>query len=125
VILTFSWISQNCFYIGKSPGSGLWITGPQMALGSLLTHDHGAARPLRGSGGRRDSSERERERGGRRVLTNGTTWRRSCKDGHTTSLNRGDWWCYDGEMISNTRRRDWSQGGVMDNGGGVLSSCLL
>jgi hypothetical protein len=62
MILTFSWISQNWFYIGKSPGSGLWITRPQMALGSLLTHDHGAARPLRGSGGRRDSSERERER---------------------------------------------------------------
>jgi hypothetical protein len=33
-----------------------------MALSSLLTRDHGAVRPLRGSGGRRDSSERERER---------------------------------------------------------------
>jgi hypothetical protein len=24
------------------------------------------------------------------VLTNGVTWRWSCRDGHTTALNRGD-----------------------------------
>jgi hypothetical protein len=52
-----------------------------MALGSLLTRDHGAVRPLRGSGGRRDSSEREREEV-IRVLTNGATCRQSCGDGH-------------------------------------------
>jgi hypothetical protein len=34
--------------------------GPEMALGSLLTRDHGAAWPLHGSGGRHDSSDRER-----------------------------------------------------------------
>jgi hypothetical protein len=33
-----------------------------MALDSLLTHDHGAVWPLRGSRGHRDSLERERER---------------------------------------------------------------
>jgi hypothetical protein len=33
-----------------------------MTLSSLLTHDHGAERLLRGSGVRRDSSEREGER---------------------------------------------------------------
>jgi hypothetical protein len=37
--------------------------GPRLALSPWWTHDHAAARPLRGSGGRRDSSElRERER---------------------------------------------------------------
>jgi hypothetical protein len=51
--------------------------------------------------------EREREReevvG---VLTNGATWRRSCGDGHTTALKRGDRWCSDGEMVPGVRRRD-------------------
>jgi hypothetical protein len=41
--------------------------------------------------------EREREReyviG---VLTIGATWRRSYEDGHTTVLNRGGRWCFDG-----------------------------
>jgi hypothetical protein len=43
------------------------MTGPRLTLGPWWTHDHGAAWPLWGSGGRRDSSERERERerGGR------------------------------------------------------------
>jgi hypothetical protein len=55
--------------------------------------------------------ERERERDevvG--VLTNGATWRRSCGDGHTTTLNRGGRWCSDGEMVLSARR-DWSWGG--------------
>jgi hypothetical protein len=38
------------------------MTGPRLTLGPWWTHNHGAARPLWGSGGRRDSSERERER---------------------------------------------------------------
>jgi hypothetical protein len=54
------------FFNKKSHGSGLWTTGPQLALGPWWTHDHGVVRPLRGSRGRRDSSERER--GGRRSL---------------------------------------------------------
>jgi hypothetical protein len=83
-----------------------------MALGSLLTHDHGAVWPLQGLGGHRDSSEREEVI---RILTNGTTWRRSCEDGHTMALNKGDQWCSDGEMISSTRMRDWSRGGAVDN----------
>jgi hypothetical protein len=45
----------------KSHGSGLWITGPRLSLDPWWTHDHGAVRPIRGSGGHRDSSERERE----------------------------------------------------------------
>jgi hypothetical protein len=51
----------------------------------------------------------ERERGeviG--VLTNDTTWRRSCGDDHTMSLNRVVWWYSDGEMVPDVRRRDWS-----------------
>jgi hypothetical protein len=35
---------------------------PRLALGPWWTHDHGAVQPLQGSGGRHDSSERERER---------------------------------------------------------------
>jgi hypothetical protein len=63
VILTFSRISQNCFCIyRKSHGSSLWNIGPRLAFGTWWTRNHGAARPLRGSGGRHDSSERERER---------------------------------------------------------------
>jgi hypothetical protein len=54
------------FLYRKNHGSGLWITGPWLALGPWWIHDHGAGRPLRGSGGHRDSSkggkERERER---------------------------------------------------------------
>jgi hypothetical protein len=62
VILAFSGISQNCFFYRKSHASGLWITRPRLPLGPWWTRDHGAARPLRGSGGHRGSSERERER---------------------------------------------------------------
>jgi hypothetical protein len=43
----------------KSHGSGLWITGPRLALGPWWTRNHVAARPLQDSGGRRDSLERE------------------------------------------------------------------
>jgi hypothetical protein len=57
---------MKLFFNKKSHGSGLWTTGPQLALGPWWTHDHGVVRPLRGSRGRRDSSERERE--GRRSL---------------------------------------------------------
>ncbi|WP_428025484.1 hypothetical protein, partial [Arcobacter sp.] len=39
------------------------VCGSWQALGPWWTHDHGAARPLQGSGGHRDSSKRERERG--------------------------------------------------------------
>jgi hypothetical protein len=62
---------------------------PHIALGSLLTRDHGAARPLRGSGGHCDGSGTEREEVVS-VLTNDATWRRSYGDGHTMMLNRGD-----------------------------------
>jgi hypothetical protein len=57
---------------------------------------------------RERESEREEDVG---VFTNGTTWRRSCRDGHMTALNRGGRWCSDGEMVSSTRRIDWSWGG--------------
>jgi hypothetical protein len=46
----------------KSHGLSLWIMKPWLALSPWLTHDHGVVRPLRGSGGCCDSSERERER---------------------------------------------------------------
>jgi hypothetical protein len=60
-------------------------------------------------GGRRDSSEREKII---EVLTNDTTWRQSYGDDHTTTLIRGGWWCFDGEMVPGTRRRDWNWGWV-------------
>jgi hypothetical protein len=44
------------------------------------------------------------------VLTNDATWRRSCGDDHTMTLNRGIRWCSDGEMVLCTMR-DWSRGG--------------
>jgi hypothetical protein len=86
------------------------ITGPQLTLSPWWTSSHGAARPLQGLEGHRDSSEREREEiiG---VLINDVTWRRSWRDGHTTTLNRGDWWCSDEKIVLGTRMRDWSWGG--------------
>jgi hypothetical protein len=42
-----------------------------MALSAWWTRDHGAAWPLRGSGGHHDSSEREREREKRRRRLSG------------------------------------------------------
>jgi hypothetical protein len=74
--------------------------------------------------------ERERERDGEGerereevtgVLTNDATWRRSCRDGNTTTLNRGAWWCSDGEMVLGARRRDWSQSGWVDNGSALIA----
>jgi hypothetical protein len=56
------WDFSELFLYRKSHGSGVWIAGPQLALSPWWTHDHGAARPLRGSGGHRDRLERKRER---------------------------------------------------------------
>jgi hypothetical protein len=81
------------FYI-KSYGSGLWITGPWLIL-----------------------REREEVIG---VFTTGATWWRSCRDGQTMTLNRGGQWCSDREMVPGTMRRDWSQVGMMDNGGALI-----
>jgi uncharacterized protein (DUF2237 family) len=53
---------SELFLYKKSHGSSLSITRPQLALDPWWTHDNGVARPLQGSGGCRDSSERERER---------------------------------------------------------------
>jgi hypothetical protein len=64
--------------------------------------------------------EREREEV-IRVLTNGAAWSRSYRDGHTTTLNRDDRWCFDGEMVSGVRRRDWSQVGAVDNEGALVA----
>jgi hypothetical protein len=63
-ILSFVRISQNCFYIEKSHGSSLWITGSRLPLSPWWTRDHRAARPLQA----REviviySLKRERERG--------------------------------------------------------------
>jgi hypothetical protein len=55
--------------------------------------------------------EREREENVVEVPTNGVTWRRSCGDGHMTALNRAGRWCFDGDIVLTTRRRDWSRGG--------------
>jgi hypothetical protein len=89
---------SELFLYKKSHGSSLLITRPQLALDPWWTHDNGVARPLQGSGGCRDSSEREREEvvG---VLTNGATWRQRFRDGHTMVLNKGGWWCSDGDMV--------------------------
>jgi hypothetical protein len=89
----------------KSHEVGLWIMGPRLALGAWKTRDHGAVWPLRGSGGHRDSSKRERRLSGfspMAPLGGG--------DGRTTTLNRGDRWCSDGDMVLDVRRRDWSWG---------------
>jgi hypothetical protein len=60
----------------KSHESGLWITEQRLTLHLWWTHDHEAVGPLQDSGGRRNSSERGREReefvG---VLTNDASWR--------------------------------------------------
>jgi hypothetical protein len=40
-----------------------------------------------------------------------TPLRWSCRDSHTTMLNRGGQWCSDGEIVSDVRGRDWSRGG--------------
>jgi hypothetical protein len=73
MILAFFRISHNCFCIGKimdqvygSPNHE-WLS----VHSGLVTM--GAAWPLRGSGYRCDSSERERDRGDRRVLINDAT----------------------------------------------------
>jgi hypothetical protein len=61
--------------------------------------------------------EREREREREEVIevfTNGTTWRRSCRDGHTTAVNRGGRWCFDGEMVLGASSRDWRRGGCRE-----------
>jgi hypothetical protein len=42
------------------------------------------------------------------LLTNDTTCRWSCGDGHTMALNRGSRWCFDGEIVLGARRRDWT-----------------
>jgi hypothetical protein len=41
-----------------------------------------------------------------RVLTNVTTWRWSCGDGHMMTLNKGGQWCSNRKMIPDVRRRD-------------------
>jgi hypothetical protein len=37
------------------------------------------------------------------------------------ALNRGGRWYSDEEMVLGVRRRDWSQVGVMDNGGALVA----
>jgi hypothetical protein len=66
-----------------------------------------------------------RERRSSRVLTNGITWRRSCGDDHTTALNRGGRWCFDGEMVSGARMRDWCRVGAMDNEGTLIEPFIV
>jgi hypothetical protein len=61
------------FFNIKSRGSGLCITGLWVALGPWWTHNHRVAQPLRDSGGRRDSLEREKVI---KVFTNDVTCRR-------------------------------------------------
>jgi hypothetical protein len=55
---------------------------------------------------REGGRETERKREVVRVLTNGTAWRQSYEDGLTTTLNRGGWWCSDGEVVLGMWRRD-------------------
>jgi hypothetical protein len=40
------------------------------------------------------------------VLTNDSTWRHSCGDGHVMVLNRDGRWCSYREMVLSVRRRD-------------------
>jgi hypothetical protein len=116
VILTILGISQNYFFIGKvidrfygSRDHGwLSIHGGLVTMGR---RDCSGAREVIVIAQREREREREEEEEVVRVLTNGATWRRSCGDGHTTTLNRGGRWCSDGEMVPGVRRRDWSRGG--------------
>jgi hypothetical protein len=69
VILVFSGISQDCFFIGKVMD---WVYGSRdhdwlSVHGGLTTM--GRVRPLRGLRGRRDRSERERRSSGFSPIT--------------------------------------------------------
>jgi hypothetical protein len=118
MILTFSMISQNCF-IGKvmirSMNHGT-TTGSRSIVDS---------RPWGGTatlGLGRSSWYLRKRKEVVGVLTNDATWRQSCRDHHTTALNRGGRWCSDGEIVLGVRRRGWSRGGcgfIL----GVFSSC--
>jgi hypothetical protein len=91
MILAFSEISQNCFFIGKvmdqvygSRDHG--CLSVHSGLATMGQHDRSKAREVVMIA----QKEREREREEViRILTNDATWRRSCGDGHTTTLNRG------------------------------------
>jgi hypothetical protein len=112
-ILVFFEISRNCLCIWKVMG---WVYVSR-DHGWLLVH--GGLVTIRGFGGHHDSSKREREVGG--VLTNDATLRQSCGDDHTTALNRGDRWCFDGEMVLGVRRRVGVGVGAMDNEGALVA----
>jgi hypothetical protein len=79
----------------------------------------GAAQPLQGSGGRRDSLGREREEVVV-VLTNGVTWRQSCGNDHTTEvvggapISMGRWFRARGGEIG-------AEVGAVDNGGALVA----
>jgi hypothetical protein len=51
------WDFPELFLYRKNHESVLWITEPRLALSPWWTHDHGAARPLRGSGGNQGSHQ--------------------------------------------------------------------
>jgi hypothetical protein len=102
----------------KSHESGLWITEPRLALGPWWTRDHRAARPLQGSRGRRDSSERERRSsgfssmaplgGGAAEMTT-----RRCSTESTGDALMGRWF--------RARGGDWSRGGCGGYGGALIA----
>jgi hypothetical protein len=89
MILAFSEISQNCFFIGKvmdqvygSRDHGCFSV--HSGLATMGQHDRSKAREVV------VIAQREREREEViRILTNDANWRWSCGDGHTTTLNRG------------------------------------
>jgi hypothetical protein len=85
------------------------MMGPRLALGPWWTRDHGAARPLRGLGGCRDSSKRERRRSS--GFSSMTPLRGGAVEMDTRRRSKeGGWCCSDREMVLGERRRAWSLG---------------
>jgi hypothetical protein len=98
------WDFSKLIFIGKVMDRvyGSWYHSWLSVHGGLTTMARG------GRSGARELvviAQREREKF-IRVLINGVTWRWSCGDDHMTEHNRDDQWCFDGEMVPSTRRRD-------------------
>jgi hypothetical protein len=96
--------------MGRHDRSGAWEV--------VMIVQREREREREGEGEGEGEREREEVTG---VLTIDATWRRSCKDGNTTTLNRGAQWCSDGEMVLGARRRDWSKSGWVDNGSALIA----
>jgi hypothetical protein len=107
-MLVFSQISQNCFCIKKVMDQDYgsrdhdWLS-VHGGLATMEQRGHSGAQEVVVITQREREREREEAVG---VLINGATWSRSYRDSHTTALNRGGRWCFNGEMVPDVRMRD-------------------